>query len=244
MQNLTHLYEYGYISMFGHTVGCSDCKSDLISETFIPTSDYSPIQNWEKISNRSRKSINKFLYGNRTPQKMYRRAKMLTISNYISQIKNSNSTLSESEIIKLSDAFNEVNEMILRANECVSADQLKTFIDKKMVPSLNNASARFERVKDALWSMRTEFIDLWEGAKSQLKGINSEIRKEFIQIENEALEMANEIKGEMKEIETKIPKRKKSSFPMFLFCLCVIEFVAYFVFLLKNYSKITTKKIL
>jgi hypothetical protein len=128
--------------------------------------------------------------------KMHRRAKMLTVSKYLKESVDKEDVLSVGNG-ELSEAFNETNEMIVRARLGMTGENLSVFIHRRLVPVLGKAEARYARVSDALWSMKSEMHAVWDDVKKDLRGMNSEIERACVALKAEATMAAEDVRGSL-----------------------------------------------
>ena len=249
---ISELYGHGYISLFSFSPeNCENCITNLYHLSFFPMSeidkeiDVSIIEKNRKYLEES-KNERQFM-------KMMRRAKMLTVSKYVDSIHANNEILNPSDKDKLSDSLLETKEMVQRAKQCISAENLTYFIDNKMMPVIDKAAARFERVADALWQMKVDMLSLWDDSTNALRSMNSEIQNDCKKLKLEVLGAAQQMQlnyanigdGNLQsEVISSIESHESSmasKIEKLLFLICIVEFVGYLTFFI-NYHRRTIKK--
>ncbi|OHS99780.1 hypothetical protein TRFO_33699 [Tritrichomonas foetus] len=256
-QKLSDFYNFGYLSLFSFTPeNCEHCITNLLSLSFFPLS-----KNIEKIDLSIIERNRKYLEESKAARqmiKMMRRSKMLTISKYMDEISNYDGHIPENENSNnndkklnnndFSDSLLETKELILRAKESISAENLSFFINYKMMPVIDKAAARFERVSDALWQMKTEMLDLWEDSSKALKNMNFDIRSDCEKLKMEVFGAAKQMKYFLNEVKhddddeaEKLDKGMSALIQKLLFFICAIEFIAYVLFFIR-YHRTTIKK--
>ena len=176
--------EFGYISIWADSGNCNECVTEIRS---INHFSLSPEVNHVEsdIGDKNRKKINQDKE-KRSMLKMKRRAQMMTVAKYISDQRKHEDVLG-GEITDFRDAFREANELISRAQGCISVTNLSAFITRKVMPVIDKAAARFERVSDSLWHMRSEITSLWDGLRQDLKGLSDELKVSQMQVEQDAI---------------------------------------------------------
>ena len=130
---------------------------------------------------------------------------------------------------------------------------LTYFIDNKMMPVIDKAAARFERVADALWQMKVDMLSLWDDSTNALRSMNSEIQNDCKKLKLEVLGAAQQMQlnyanigdGNLQsEVISSIESHESSmasKIEKLLFLICIVEFVGYLTFFI-NYHRRTIKK--
>lgn len=238
-QQTGDLNTYGYLSLWAISgKSCKKCSTEIKGINFFALSPDTNIID-AKLSAKNRKQISDSK-GDRQFQKMVRRAKMLTVAKYVEEMR-TNDDLEQSPNVELKDALIEAREMIHRAQDCISAENLSIFIKTKMIPTIDKAAARFERVTDALWHMKNEMINLWDDAQNQLKVMNGDVKASCVLIEHEVLEAAQQIQGKVKPIN-QMPKTASGLLDRVLFVTCIAEFACYVTFFVRYHRKNLRRK--
>lgn len=256
-QILTHkigsLYSYGYLSFLSispNPIKCNNtCITNIYSVAFFPLSstltqpDIQLIQRNRKYLEENKKKHQ--LY------KMLRRAKMPAVSHYIEEYESNHRILNNDVEKQFSDSLVETKEIVLRARQCISAKNLSDFINNQMLPVVDRAASRYERVADALFDMKTEMSSLWEDVSKELKTMNYDIKRDCDLFENEVIAVSQKMKTQLDKLDKEIfPIPRHVGFAGFmitfpieriLFVICLIEFVAYFVFFLRYHKKTIRK---
>ena len=244
--NIGDKYDFGYISLFGESKrACTDnCKVDMMKFDFTPLSKDVNKKDYKNAEN-NKKFIEKEMRSKRDEQKMTRRGKMLKVSDYIDEILNFKYKLNEKETdINLSDAFVEAKELIIRAKDCITAEFLNKYLEEKIIPVLNNASAKFSRISDALFQLKLETIDLWDETKKHLKEINNDVNKSFEMLREVVMEEASKISHENNlNRNLRIPKQNQEKFTSFLLLIFLLELILYLLFFIRYHIKITKKRL-
>ena len=244
--NIGDKYDFGYISLFGESKrACTDnCKVDMMKFNFTPLSKDVNKKDYKNAEN-NKKFIEKEMRSKRDEQKMTRRGKMLKVSDYIDEILNFKYKLNEKETdINLSDAFVEAKELIIRAKDCITAEFLNKYLEEKIIPVLNNASAKFSRISDALFQLKLETIDLWDETKKHLKEINNDVNKSFEMLREVVMEEASKISHENNlNRNLRIPKQNQEKFTSFLLLIFLLELILYLLFFIRYHIKITKKRL-
>ena len=177
--------EFGYISIWADSGNCNQCVTEIRA---INHFSLSPEVNHVEsdIGDKNRKKINQDKE-KRSMLKMKRRAQMMTVAKYISDQRKHEDVLGGVAETDFRDAFREANELISRAQGCISVTNLSAFITRKVMPVIDKAAARFERVSDSLWHMRSEVTSLWDGLRQDLKGLSDELKVAQAQVEQDAI---------------------------------------------------------
>lgn len=235
--DITRMYDSVYFSLFAFSP--SVCKEECITNihglTYFPKSEKISID--PNISKKNRKAL-KSTADARQLMKMERRAKMLTVSQYIEEAMSSNDVLN-GDSADAAAAMKEIKEMIGRAESRISASDLNYILDTKVKPELEKAYARFEKIALALFQTRSETTSLWRNAENSLKTMRSEINVECKVIEEEAKKIMLRIQnGKEFNLDPKTPEAKVS----ILFIICGVEFVAYLCFFVKQHMRLSMKK--
>lgn len=239
-QQVGDLNKYGYLSVWAISgKDCQKCSTEVKGITYFALSpDTNNVDC--KLAAKNRKQISDSK-GDRQFHKMLRRAKMLTVAKYIEAMKSNEDDLEASPNVDLKDALFEAKEMVQRAHDCISAENLSIFIKTKMMPTIDKAAARFERVTDALWHMKNEMIGLWDDAQQQLKVMNGDVKASCLAIEHEVLEAAQQIQDKVAAIRD-VPKTKSGLLDHILFIVCIAEFSCYVSFFVKYHRKNLRRK--
>ncbi|KAK8888817.1 hypothetical protein M9Y10_033557 [Tritrichomonas musculus] len=262
------IYTKGYFSLFAFSPNAEKCNNSCItniySETFFPVSEIKYQQDFSIIE-RNRKYLDENKK-ERQLLKMIRRARMMTVSKYLDDIQNHNGVLDgntfhdndnfKSEHIqyniddKFSDSLLETKEMVIRARDAISAENLTNFINNKMMPTVDRAAARFERVSDALWNMKSEMLSLWEDVSKELKTMNFDIRNDCELVQNEVVGVAKTLKQHLLSIDnetTEFPKNintdNSAIIEKILFIICIFEFIAYVIFFIRYHNQVIRKNV-
>lgn len=264
-----NIYSNGYLSIFAFSPNAEKCNNTCItniySMSFFPLSpiniqpDISIIEKNRKYLDENKKE--------RQFMKMIRRSKMMTVSKYLDEIQNHQGILdgkvadsndnfktdlhSQYNIEdKFSDSLLETKEMVIRAREAISAENLTNFINNKMMPVIDRAAARFERVTDALWNMKSEMLGLWEDVSKELKTMNFDIRNDCELVKGEVIDAANTMKKQLQNFDTEtsqfpknIEKNNFSKIEMLLFVICIIEFISYIIFFVRYHNQVIRKNV-
>lgn len=232
---LPPMYDDGYFSVHAFSPDYDDsCFTDVHSFTYVALSERRELKKGISDINRKYMDTSKDA---RMMYKMQRRAKMLTVSEYIQEQMETNDILN-GEINDFTDVFREIDESILRANDCISKADLDKMIETTIRPALDKAAARFERIGQALFHSKNDMISIIQFVENSLKDLQSEVRAESEVIEQEAQKMlaqmllpSNEIKSETIESGHSI-----------LFYICIVEFILYIVFFIYQHRKMQRRK--
>lgn len=137
---------------------------------------------------------------------------------------------------KLKDSFIEINEMIRRADQDLTLDDLHIFITQILNVRLNSALSKIEKISNDLTDLKLDLIQTWNNVKDQLFEISVSIHSNFDQIKNETeksvVSYVKEIRNvDSKGVKIKIPgDLEKDAIIKLMFIVCVIEFVGFVAF--------------
>jgi hypothetical protein len=163
---------------------------------------------------------------------------MLTVSKYI---KESSENLTGDKT-QLSDAMNETSEMVVRARKCISAGNLSVFIRTKLKPTLEKAEARYSRVADAVWGMKSEMVGLWDDVKKDLMIMSGEIRQACLELRQDATEAAAEVHGSLLPQSLLVERAELGIVERGLFVLASMEFCAFLLFCIRYHWRHRRRK--
>ena len=224
-QKVSSNNNFGYFSIWADSGECNDCMTQIHSFDHFTLS---PSVNFisSDILERNRKTIDQNTK-TRAEMKMKRRGQMLTVSKYVGEERNSGGILLDSPVTDFRDAFREASELISRARECVTIENLSSFVNQKVIPVIDKAAARFERVSDSLWHMRCEMTDLLDRVQRDLRSVNEEFRIAREQIEYEAIDVLKTHK--ILELDLNNTKLTASAQPIIriLLMIVIIEVVLF-----------------
>lgn len=137
---------------------------------------------------------------------------------------------------RLKDSFIEINEMIRRADQDLTLDDLHIFITQILNVRLNSALSKIEKISNDLTDLKLDLIQTWNNVKDQLFEISVSIHSNFDQIKNETeksvVSYVKEIRNvDSKGVKIKIPgDLEKDAIIKLMFIVCVIEFVGFVTF--------------
>jgi hypothetical protein len=166
---------------------------------------------------------------------------MLTVSRYLKESADSDDILS-GDSTRLKDAFNETTEMVVRARHGITAENLSVFIHTRLLPVLSKAEARYSRVADALWSMKSEMNAVWEDVQRELRVMNAEIKQSCIELQTEAALAAREVQGSLLPQSLDIDRGKVGFFDRGLFVIASGEFCTFVLFCIRFHRKQMRRK--
>lgn len=263
------IYTNGYLSFLAFSPNAEKCNNSCItniySSSFFPLSPVN-LQQDNSVIERNRKYLDENKK-ERQMMKMIRRSKMMTVSKYLDEIQSHQGILdgkvadqndnfktdihSQYDIEdKFSDSLLETKEMVIRAREAISAENLTNFINNKMMPVVDRAAARFERVTDALWNMKSEMLGLWEDVSKELKTMNFDIRNDCDLVKSEVIDAAKTMKKQLLNFDNEAAKLPKNiddnnslKIEKLLFIICIIEFISYIVFFVRYHNQVIRKNV-
>jgi hypothetical protein len=227
--------QFGYFALRARSLpGCRACASVLSSATFFALSpDTNPVA--ADRGDRNRKVLAQSKRERQT-RKMRRRARMLAVSKYIKESGDAAGNLTGGAP-RLSEALNETREMVVRAQQCVSAENLSVFIRTKLKPTLAKAEARYARVADAAWAMKSEMVGLWDDVKRDLRGMSAEIRQGCFDLQGEAAEAAEEIRGRLLPQSLSVERAEVGTVERALFVVASAELCAFVLFCVRYHCR-------
>jgi hypothetical protein len=232
--NLT-MEPYGYFSIGAVSpADCVSCSTEFLSfRHFLSSSESNAIDPGLPEQNRKTLDLQK---RKRRISKMHRRAKMLVVSKYLKQKADLGERF-DGQTVELREALSETSEMVGRANGSISAENLSKFIHVRLMPVLQRADARYSRVADALWNMKTEMLSLWDDVKRDLRRLNREIRQACGELEGEALEMGRVVQGQLLPQSLFVEEGEVGAVQKGMFGVAVIEFASFVVFFIRYHRK-------
>ncbi|EAY04269.1 Legume-like lectin family protein [Trichomonas vaginalis G3] len=227
-REIQNLPSVGYFSIKSYTTKWAD-DNDLLDFKVTQLSGDIPLAN-ANISEINKKVLD-LSKNTRRAKKLVRKFQSLITGKY-DRARRSNSNQLTGNKQEFSEITNVINELITRATQTVSKENLKEFILNDVEETLAKAAAKMQIQMDRYKETEFDMNDIWSDLKGNLRDLAMEAKLNMTMLGEEAIKLANKIvannfTAEEMEIEDLPAGEEKSFIPTFCILFCICEFVVY-----------------